>query len=196
MPANLSLTLPFPYYLIVKVNLDFLSSERRSIAAAARIYAAAAKNDKLFAMPLDASIKIKSVSHLYAVLPEDERITVDVLRQIIKAHLPPHCREKISFNVPYFYGNKGICIVYPAFIPRGGIEKGVLLGFWHGNRLRDTDRYLTRGTNKQIFYKIYESVGQINEKAIAKLLKEAVRLDEDRSGFGKTERLPLSPGAL
>ena len=129
-------------------------------------------------MPLDASIKIKSLSQLYEVLPADERLTVDVLRQIIIAHLPPRCKEKIAYNVPYFYGNKGICIVYPAFIPRGGIKKGVLLGFWYGSRLKDADNYLTRGTNKQIFYKIYNSVEEINEKAIVKLLKEAVRLDE------------------
>ena len=129
-------------------------------------------------MPLDPSVKIKSLSHLYEVLPAGERTTVDVLRQIIIAHTPPTCKEKISYNVPYFYGNKGICIVYPAFIPRGGIKKGVLLGFWYGNRLKDADNYLTRGTNKQIFYKIFEAVEEINEKAIVKLLKEAVRLDE------------------
>lgn len=133
-------------------------------------------------MQLDASIKIKSVSHLYEVLPDDERITVDVLRQIIKARLPENCKEKISYNVPFFYGNKGICIVYPAFIPRGGIKKGVLLGFWYGNKLRDSDNYLTRGTNKQIFYKIYNSAEEINEKAIVKLLKEAVKLDEKWGG--------------
>ena len=121
-------------------------------------------------------IKIKSVSHLYEILPEDQRIIVDVLRQIIIAHTS--CQEKISYNVPFFYGHKGICIVYPAFIPGGGIKEGVLLGFWQGNRLRDVDRYLTRGTNKKVFYRIYRTVDEINEKAIVKLLKEAVRLDE------------------
>ena len=129
-------------------------------------------------MPLEPFVKIKSLSHLYEVLPADERLTVDVLRQIIIAHTPATCKEKIAYNVPYFYGNRGICIVYPAFIPRGGIKKGVLLGFWYGNRLKDADHYLTHGTNRQIFYKIYNSVDEIDEKAIVKLLKEAVRLDE------------------
>ena len=40
------------------------------------------------------------------------------------------------------------------------------------------DNYLTHGTNKQIFYKIFQSVEEINERAIVKLIKEAVRLDE------------------
>jgi len=58
-----------------------------------------------------------------------ERIMVDVLRQVITAKLPAYCREKISYNVPFFFGHKGICIIWPAAIPRGGIKKGVLLGF-------------------------------------------------------------------
>src|ERR1700712_3373859 len=106
-------------------------------------------------------LKIKSALHLYEILPPDERIIVDVLRQIISAHLPVNCKEKISYNVPFFYGKKGICIVWPATIPRGGIKKGVLLGFWYGNRLKDGDNYLTHGTNKQIFYKIYQSFEDI-----------------------------------
>ena len=123
-------------------------------------------------------MKITSLLQLYELLPEHERLIVDVLRQIVEENLPAYCREKISFNVPYFYGKKGICIIWPSFIPRGGIKNGVLFGFWYGNRLRDVDKYLTHGTNKQIFYKIYQSVEEINERAIIKLLKEAVQLDE------------------
>jgi hypothetical protein len=121
--------------------------------------------------------KIKSILQLFELLPEEERIMVDVLRQIIIENLPPGCKEKISYNVPFFYGKKGICIIWPATIPRGGIKEGVLLGFWYGNKLNDVDHYLTHGTNKQIFYKVFKSVEEINEMAIVKLLKEAVRLD-------------------
>ena len=56
------------------------------------LFASDWKDDKLFRMQLDPSIKIKSISHLYEVLPESERITVDVLRQIIIAHAPVTCR--------------------------------------------------------------------------------------------------------
>lgn len=121
--------------------------------------------------------KIESLIQLYDLLPENERIITDVLRQIIRQTLPKDCREKISFNVPYFYGNKGICIIWPSAIPGGGIKKGVLLGFWYGNRLDDVDHYLTHGTNKQIFYKIYQTAEEIDELAIVKLLNEAVRVD-------------------
>lgn len=121
--------------------------------------------------------KIESLVQLYDFLPENERIITDVLRQIIRQTLPKDCREKISFNVPYFYGNKGICIIWPSAIPGGGIKKGVLLGFWYGNRLDDVDHYLTHGTNKQIFYKIYQTAEEIDELAIVQLLNEAVRVD-------------------
>jgi len=103
---------------------------------------------------------------------------VDVLREIIRESLPPNCSEKISYNVPFFYGNRGICIIWPSTIPRGGIKKGVLLGFWYGNRLNDIDNFLTHGTNKQIFYKIYMTPEQIDDKPIRKLLAEALRVDD------------------
>ena len=122
--------------------------------------------------------KIKSLVQLYELLPENEKIIVDVLRHIVIDTLPKYCKEKISFNVPYFYGKKGICIIWPSTIPRGGIKEGVLFGFWYGNRLDDVDKYLIQGTNKQIFYKIYKTPKEINQRKIVRLLKEAVRVDK------------------
>ncbi|MEO8768778.1 MAG: DUF1801 domain-containing protein [Ferruginibacter sp.] len=129
-------------------------------------------------MKISSGIKIKSLLHLFEILPEHERLIVDVMRQIILENLPANGKEKISFNVPFFYGNKGICIVWPSAISRGGIKEGVLLGFWYGNRLKDVDNYLTHGTNKQIFYKIFKTTEEIDEAAIVKLLKEAGQLDD------------------
>lgn len=126
-------------------------------------------------------MKRHTLVQLYELLPENERIIVDVLRQLIIENLPPECKEKISYNVPFFYGNRGLCIVWPATVPGGGIKEGVLLGFWYGNRLNDVDHYLTHGTNKQIFYKIYKSPEEIDDAAIVKLLKEAVRIDKGKS---------------
>lgn len=69
-------------------------------------------------MKISSSLKIKSILHLYQMLPDEERIIVDVLRQLITENLPAYAREKISYNVPFFYGNKGICIIWPSTIPR------------------------------------------------------------------------------
>jgi len=142
---------------------------------------------KKYLPKFDTAIKIRSILQLFEILPEEERIIVDVLRQIILENLPATCKEKISYNVPYFYGKKGICIIWPATIPRGGIKEGVLLGFWYGNRLIDEDNYLTHGTNKQVFYKIYKTAEEIDEAAIVKLLKEAIRIDSIWK-----EEMPLS----
>lgn len=122
--------------------------------------------------------KIKSIVHLYELVTEEEKIIVDVLRQIVSENLPAYCKEKISYNVPFFYGNRSICIIWPASIPRGGIKEGVLLGFWYGNRLKDHDHYLTHGTNKQIFYKIFKSVEDIDEESLITIIKEAADLDK------------------
>jgi hypothetical protein len=129
-------------------------------------------------MKIESSIKIRSLVQLFEVLPENERIMVDVLRQIVIENLPARCKEKISFNVPFFYGNKGICIIWPASIPRGGFKQGVLLGFWFGNKLKDKEHYLTHGTNKKVFYKIFQSADDINEESIVRLLNEALLIDE------------------
>lgn len=129
------------------------------------------------AMKANAFPRIKSIIQLYELLTDEERIIVDVLRQIITETLPGYCKEKISYNVPFFFGNKSICLVWPASVPRGGIKKGVLLGFWYGNQLKDVDHYLIHGTNKQIFYQVYHTAEDINQNAVVKLLNEAAALD-------------------
>lgn len=91
--------------------------------------------------------------------------------------MPSACKEKIAYNVPFFYGKKRICLVWPASVPRGGIKTGVLLGFCYGFKLKDEDNYLEHGTNKQVYYKIFHSAEEIDEAAIKKLLKEAIILD-------------------
>jgi hypothetical protein len=120
----------------------------------------------------------KSILNLMESLPGEQRIITDVLRQIIIEALPTYCKEKISYNVPFFYGNRSICLVWPAAVPRGGIKEGVLLGFWYGNHLKDEDHFLSRGTNKQIFYKIYQSADEIEVAPLLKILQEASELDE------------------
>lgn len=121
--------------------------------------------------------KFRSMGEFWDHLPDDEREIVDVLRQIVLENVPPYVAERLSYNVPYYYGKRRICMIWPASVPRGGFKTGVLLGFSEGYRLVDVDRYLTHGTNKVVFYKIYRSVDEIDERAIVKLLYEAVDLD-------------------
>jgi hypothetical protein len=62
-------------------------------------------------------------------------------------------------------------------VPWGGFSDGVLFGFCQGNKLKDPANYLTHGTNKKVYYKIFNSVDEIDEAAIVCLLNEAVKID-------------------
>lgn len=129
-------------------------------------------------MNFQKGIKFRSIIEFWEWLPENERIITDVLRQIIIANLPKDHKEKLAYNVPYYYGKRRICLIWPGSVPWGGIRSGVLLGFCYGNKLKDPGNYLIHGTNKQVYYKIFHSPEEIDEKAIVTLLKEAVELDK------------------
>ncbi len=122
-------------------------------------------------------IKFYSMVEFWEYLPSEERLIVDHLRQIVLTTLPCSCKEKLTYNVPYYYGKKRICMIWPASVPWGGIKSGVLFGFCYGNKLKDVDAYLTHGTNKQVFYKIFNSITEIDQTALIDLLNEAVELD-------------------
>ena len=124
-------------------------------------------------------IKFRSLIEFWEWLPEEERIITDVLRGIVIDHLPKDCEEKLTNNVPYFFGKRRICMIWPASIPGGGIKKGVLFGFSYGNRLTDKNNFLDHGKNKRIFYKIYRAPEEINETAIIILLRDAMEVDNN-----------------
>ncbi len=123
-------------------------------------------------------IRFRSPVELFEFLPSDEALLTDVLRQVTIETLNGYGKEKLSYNVPFFYGNKSICLIFPASVPRSGVKSGVLFGFWYGNLLKDESNYLVHGTNKQIFYRVYQSVDEIDIPALTGLIKEAVELDK------------------
>ncbi len=110
-------------------------------------------------------------------LPENERLIVDILRQIVLENIPETVKEKFAWNVPCYYGKRQLCIIWPASIPRGGFKKGVLLGFSQGRMLHNKNGYIKSGNNKKIYYRIITSVDDINEKEIILLLKDALEVD-------------------
>ncbi len=124
-------------------------------------------------------IKFRSLVELFEFLPKEEALLTDILRQITIETLNGYGKEKLSYNVPFFYGNKSICLIFPASIPRSGIKSGVLFGFWYGNRLKDKSNYLEHRTNKQIFCKIYRSVDEIDISALKEVIEEAIELDKN-----------------
>lgn len=121
--------------------------------------------------------KFQHINDFYHFLPPHELLMVDILRNIFIENLAAYTKEKFAFNVPFFYGNKGISIIWPASIPRGGFDKGVLMGFWQGNKLLDKENYLFKGINKKVYYRIFQQAEEIDIKAIINLIQEANLLD-------------------
>ncbi|MBL0047283.1 MAG: DUF1801 domain-containing protein [Bacteroidetes bacterium] len=121
-------------------------------------------------------IKFHSYLEFWEQLSTNERQITDVLRQIITQNIA-QTKEKLAYNVPYYYGKRRICFIWPASIPFGGFKNGVMLGFCYGNLLPDIPKYLIHGTNKQVYYRIFHSVEEINESAIVSLLQEAIQVD-------------------
>lgn len=118
-----------------------------------------------------------SIVEFWHQLPENEKALVDFLRILVLKTLPSTCREKLTNHVPYYFGNQRICMIWPASVKGGGVKKGVLFGFSRGVLLSDPDQYLTHGSNKRIFYKIFQSVEDIEIRPLINLLNEAVRVD-------------------
>jgi len=122
---------------------------------------------------------INGFVHFWEQLPANERIIVDILRQIVIENIPDTYKEKFAWNVPCYYGNRQVCIIWPAAIPRGGFKQGVLLGFSQGRELQNKNGYIKSGNNKKIYYRIIKSIDEISEKEIKLLLKEAIALDNN-----------------
>ena len=124
------------------------------------------------------NVSFNSIDEFLAYLPENERILVDLLREIIYECLPG-VKEKLSYNVPYFSIHKRICFIWPASVPWGKVEKdGVTLGFCFGNLLEDPEEYLEKGTRKFVSTKTFKSPSEINIEFVKYFLLESLENDK------------------
>lgn len=121
-----------------------------------------------------------SLEDCYSYVKIQELEIMQLLRQIIVETIP-NCTEKLSYNVPYFYGHSRICYLWPASIPWGNVRMtGVQLGFCNGNLLDDSTGYLDKGNRKQVYFKELRSVSDISDKEaniIQTLLLQAMNID-------------------
>lgn len=120
--------------------------------------------------------KFKSVGEFLDYIPEEELKIVSALRNIILECLP-ECEEKLSYNVPYYYRHSRICCIWPASIPWGGFDSGVVIGFCRGNQLSDKINYLEKGNRKKVYTKTFHSVDEIEPDLLKSYLYEAIDID-------------------
>ncbi|MEZ4923412.1 MAG: DUF1801 domain-containing protein [Crocinitomicaceae bacterium] len=123
--------------------------------------------------------KFNSFVEFYEYLPESEQLMVGLLRDIIKQTIPD-IKEKLSWNVPFYYRNKTICFIWPGSVPWGKKTKnGVEFGFAKGY-LMTPNNYLETGNRKQVHLKTFYTLEEIEKdvEQIISLLKEADKLDK------------------
>lgn len=125
-------------------------------------------------------VSFRNIDDFLAFLPENELAIVEALRSIV-ADCIPDCKEKLSYNVPYFSRYYRICLIWPASVPWGNVKlNGVQLGFVNGNLLLDESHYLERGSRKQVYTKTFNSVAEIDADLIRSFIYEAVLIDEEK----------------
>ena len=66
------------------------------------------------------NVSFQSVEDFLMYLPDEERKIVDALRKLI-LHVMPDAKEKLSYNVPYFWLHSRVCFIWPSAIPWGKV---------------------------------------------------------------------------
>ena len=120
-------------------------------------------------------IKFRNIDDFLSYLPEEELVIVEYLREIVLDCIPDG-REKLSYNVPFYYKNARICFIWPASVPWGKVEKGVALGFCQAQHLSTVIPDVgTKNISKQLFL----SLKDIEVDQLRSQLYEAVVVDEE-----------------
>lgn len=126
-------------------------------------------------------VSFKSVEEFLAFIPVNELSLVTKLREIIFQAIPD-CHEKLAYNVPYYKRHANICFIWPASILWGGKSQyeGVRFGFTKGFLLKDENGYLDKGNRKEVSYKDFTHVDEIDETVLISLILRAADVDVDR----------------
>jgi hypothetical protein len=127
------------------------------------------------------NVSFGSIDEFLEFLPADELKIVELLRKIIFTCIPD-CTEKLSYNVPYYKKHSNICFIWPASVTWGGVkQKGVRLGFANGYLMQDEINYLDKGNRKQVYWRDFYSVKDIDIELLKAYIFEAVFIDGEKA---------------
>jgi len=122
-------------------------------------------------------IKFNRVEDFLDFLPDRELEMVELFRELIFESLPD-CREKLAYNVPFYYRKRRICFLWPGSVPWGKTQfHGVQLGFCQGYLMCDNANYLDRGSRRQVYTKTFNSTAEIDRDLISSYLFDALEVD-------------------
>ncbi|MBO6517628.1 MAG: DUF1801 domain-containing protein [Bacteroidia bacterium] len=126
--------------------------------------------------------KFKNLDEFLDYLPDDEKEVTLFLRQLILENVP-NVREKLSYNVPYFYLNKSVCFLWPGSVLWGSKRQynGVRFGFTHGHLLPKELDYFKIENRKYVVYRDFLTVKEIDIDLLKLYLFEAIEIDAQGS---------------
>lgn len=125
------------------------------------------------------TVSFKTVDEFLDYLPEEELKVVKFLRKIIFDCLPD-ITEKLSYNVPFYKIHKGLFFIWPSSVKwgKGHSWTGVRFGFQQGNLLSDEINYLDKGERKQVYWKNFSTIKEIDTDLLRSYIFEAAIADQ------------------
>ena len=125
------------------------------------------------------NVSFKNVDELLEFLPEDELRIVELLRKIVFSCIPD-IEEKFSYNVPFYKRHSNICYIWPSSLQWGNVKlTGVQFGFNKGYLMQDDIDWLEKGKRKQVFWKTFHSIKEIDIDLLKAYIYEAMLVDEE-----------------
>jgi hypothetical protein len=118
-------------------------------------------------------IEFKSVDAFLDYLPEEELEIVLFLRKIVLECMPD-CKEKLAYNVLFYYRHSRICYIWPASITWEKVTSGVGIGFCKGSSFLDETFETTDFSSKSLF----SSIKEIDVVSLKQQIYEAILIDE------------------
>ncbi|HRH36147.1 MAG TPA: hypothetical protein PKY12_13870 [Catalimonadaceae bacterium] len=124
-------------------------------------------------------VRFKNLDELEAFLPDEELKLMNQMRNLVYDCLPG-VREKLSFNVPFFFLSKSVCYIWPSSVWWGNRQtfKGVRFAFSQARNLSNEDGYLEIGDRKLFGQRDFITLKPEDQSRLKSLLFEAGFLDE------------------
>jgi hypothetical protein len=118
-------------------------------------------------------INFKSLDQFLDYLPEEELEIVAFLRKLVLECMPD-CKERLAYNVPFYYRHSKICYIWPASIPWAKVRTGVGIGFCKGTSFLDETFETITFSSRSLFL----SINEIDVVALKQQICEAILIDE------------------
>lgn len=126
------------------------------------------------------NVNFSNVEELLAFLPADELRVVERLRKIIFSCMPG-CTEKLAYNVPFYKKHANVCFIWPPAVTWGSTgNEGVRFGFTNGYLLTDETGYLDKGSRKQVYWRDFYDLNEIDTDLLKAYIFEATLVDEEK----------------